>query len=238
LINAAAARGQIDVLSGFATVSVASLWAVPPLSIDLEAASIGRRPADEYDARIMNGSPAFVLFGQNMGADADLEPACPMHHAASNDQGIFQLMRGKHSNPAFGLPPTTRRTALMHVIVNSDLVADPHTPYPRYFEGVPILLDPAFPARVRLSSIPQIQLLLAAGANPRLADSLGFTPLHNAAQTDYGVELAELLLDAGANPNVFDKDGRTPLDHAVRLGLQRLPEFLITRSGRRGTEIP
>jgi ankyrin repeat protein len=59
-----------------------------------------------------------------------------------------------------------------------------------------------------------VELLLRHGADPRLADFDGVTPLHYA--TDAGcIEAVELLLQRGADPNALDDFSRTPLHYAA-----------------------
>jgi len=53
-----------------------------------------------------------------------------------------------------------------------------------------------------------IDFLLSAGANPRITDKEGKTPLHVAAEQR---RLLEKMLKAGADPRARDKSGRTPL---------------------------
>jgi ankyrin repeat protein len=55
-----------------------------------------------------------------------------------------------------------------------------------------------------------VGLLLAAGANPDLADESRSTPLHQAAERGQ-VAILGALLEAGANPNLLDRDQRSPL---------------------------
>lgn len=62
-------------------------------------------------------------------------------------------------------------------------------------------------------SIYTADLLLSMGANPDIADSQGYGPLHRAAWWG-DVELARKLLAAGADATLLTKDGRTALDIA------------------------
>lgn len=73
--------------------------------------------------------------------------------------------------------------------------------------------------------------LLANGADPRIADAEGQTPLHHAARsTDAGV--AAQLLDAGAAIDASDHHGQTPLAAACAAGNWRLARFLLERGAR------
>ena len=53
------------------------------------------------------------------------------------------------------------------------------------------------------------QLLLEAGADPNLRDSVGLTPLHKAAQLSKG-DICTLLVAGGADSCVSDFQGRSP----------------------------
>lgn len=69
---------------------------------------------------------------------------------------------------------------------------------------------------VMTNELPLVELLLAAGARPDLADSVGDVPLHFAAQHPVRLPVLKLLLDRA--PNVVNKAGgagRTPLAVAV-----------------------
>jgi ankyrin repeat protein len=65
-------------------------------------------------------------------------------------------------------------------------------------------------------------LLIAAGADVNHVDKLGYTPLHWAANVDYGeTAMLELLLKAGAKSTVRTPAGFTALDLAIKFGHNR-----------------
>lgn len=76
-----------------------------------------------------------------------------------------------------------------------------------------------------------VAMLLANGADPRLADGEGRTPLHYAARSS-DPEVAAQLLDAGAELNALDRGGRSPLFEACAAGSWRLARFLLERHAR------
>jgi ankyrin repeat protein len=61
-----------------------------------------------------------------------------------------------------------------------------------------------------------VQCLLASGANPRIANRSGLTPLHEAAKRCYS-QLIEVLISSGSDVNARDRSGKTPLHYSVRL---------------------
>ena len=76
-----------------------------------------------------------------------------------------------------------------------------------------------------------VMTLLANGADPRLADADGNTPLHHAARSsDPGV--AALLRDAGAAIDALNHAGLSPLGSACACGNWRLARFLLERGAR------
>ncbi|TWI01627.1 hypothetical protein IP90_02186 [Luteimonas cucumeris] len=73
-----------------------------------------------------------------------------------------------------------------------------------------------------------VMTLLANGADPRVADADGNTPLHHAARsTDPGV--AALLRDAAAEIDALNHEGQSPLAIACAAGNWRLARFLLER---------
>lgn len=60
-----------------------------------------------------------------------------------------------------------------------------------------------------------VELLLAAGADPKATAADGTTPIHEAAASN-NVEAARVLIGAGADPTAPNQQGLTPLDVARR----------------------
>lgn len=66
----------------------------------------------------------------------------------------------------------------------------------------------------RWGQLKSLAWLLDQGANPRLADHSGWTPLHYAARRGLNDEVIRGLLAAGADPRAATQAGETPLDLA------------------------
>ena len=80
-----------------------------------------------------------------------------------------------------------------------------------------------------------VMTLLANGADSRVTDAEGNTPLHFAARSsDPGV--AALLRDAAAELEVLNHDGLSPLGVACAAGNWRLTRFLLERGVQFGLE--
>lgn len=83
--------------------------------------------------------------------------------------------------------------------------------------------------------LESVMTLVTNGADPRVADPEGNTPLHYAALSrDAGV--AAVLLDAGADPEAVNREGLTPLGMACAAGNEVLVRFLLERGA--ATEAP
>ena len=76
-----------------------------------------------------------------------------------------------------------------------------------------------------------VMTLLANGADPRLADADGNTPLHHAARSS-DPAVAALLRDAAADIEARNLEGVTPLGSACAVGNWRLARFLLERGAR------
>jgi len=76
---------------------------------------------------------------------------------------------------------------------------------------------PALHWVVLVDDVATAKLLLGAGADPKLANRLGVTPL-GVASTNGNAEMIRVLVDAGADPNALDTAGEPPLWAAVRSG--------------------
>jgi ankyrin repeat protein len=80
---------------------------------------------------------------------------------------------------------------------------------------------------VENDDVGEVKQLLAAGANPNIADQYGRTPLYYAAVSG-NKEIVKILLDYHADPNRADNDGRTPLhDAAGRSGNKEIVQILL-----------
>lgn len=76
---------------------------------------------------------------------------------------------------------------------------------------------PALHWVVRVDDLDTAKLLLQAGADAKLADRYGVTPLYIAC-TNGNSAMIKLLLDAGADANSVDPAGETALMTAVKIG--------------------
>jgi len=72
-----------------------------------------------------------------------------------------------------------------------------------------------------LSNVTLVSQLLASGADPRITDKAGISPLHIAVKKNSG-KIIKLLLKNGFDPNLRDKDGKAPLHYACSLDSVKL----------------
>ena len=111
-----------------------------------------------------------------------------------------------------------------------ELGADPDGPGPTGPDGErPLNAAAREPASVR-----QLELLLSRGADVRLEDGTGRSPLESAVTSPHpSVEKVRLLLDAGADVNetfgLWEEEGVTPLMAAAALGSPDLVRLLLDR---------
>lgn len=87
---------------------------------------------------------------------------------------------------------------------------------------------PALHWVVLVDDVADAKLLLAAGADPKLANRLGVTPLAVAA-TNGNAEMIGVLATAGADVNALDTAGEPPLWAAVRSGKLDAVKVLVDR---------
>ena len=76
-----------------------------------------------------------------------------------------------------------------------------------------------------------VMMLLANGADSRIADNDGYTPLHHAARSS-DPAVAALLLDAGASHEALTKEGFNALGVACIANNWRLAKFLMERGSK------
>lgn len=75
-------------------------------------------------------------------------------------------------------------------------------------------------------SLNVIRLLLSHGADPRIVDSNGHTPLHSAAYHVDHTEMIQLLLDHGAEADKLTPEGETAFQIAEKQGNEQAAALL------------
>ena len=90
------------------------------------------------------------------------------------------------------------------------------------FSSLPVGSTPLHFAASYRSRLGCVTHLLAAGADPRIVNEAGQTPLHFAAAAfKSSVDVVNAMLTAGCDPLHRDNDGRTPLQYACYLRSMR-----------------
>ncbi len=102
--------------------------------------------------------------------------------------------------------------------------ANVNAPEPR-FERTPIF------AAINQGQVAAVELLLDAGADLKVADRVGMTPLHAASEMEASAEVVSnivaRLIRAGADPEARDKDQGTPLHRAATAGQAVMAALLL-----------
>jgi uncharacterized protein len=78
-----------------------------------------------------------------------------------------------------------------------------------------------------ISSVPIVNLLIAAGANVNLPQQKGIRPVHSACHNG-SMEIVRILVAAGADPTIADHSGKTPTDYALEKNYDDLVAYLET----------
>jgi ankyrin repeat protein len=93
------------------------------------------------------------------------------------------------------------------------------------------------------SDVELMKLLLAKGADPKIATQHNVTPLAVASgiawvegvtfewSREQNVETVKMLLDLGLDPNIHDEDGRTSLHGAAHKGRNEIVQMLVDHGG-------
>jgi cytohesin len=87
-------------------------------------------------------------------------------------------------------------------------------------------------AAIRSQALPAVGFLLSRGADPKIADQQGNTPLHHAAQFANMVPVIKMLIAHGASPNAANLEGNTPLHIAARSRAAPAVEELLADGAR------
>src|SRR6266567_611126 len=96
---------------------------------------------------------------------------------------------------------------------------------------------PALHWLVRVDDLETARLLIGAGADAKLADRYGVTPLYLACSNG-NAAMVRVLLDAGADPNSADPTGETALMTAAHVGGIDAVQVLLDRGAKVDTRDP
>jgi ankyrin repeat protein len=129
-------------------------------------------------------------------------------HAKGADINSKALMFGTDTDSTMSIAVERGEPAMIEALMRRGASIDGPDPD----NGLPFLSTAIFK-----NDIDTARLLIRKGADVNYKDALGFTPLHWAANVDFGdTAVLELLLKAGANPAARNGDGLTPLQLAMK----------------------
>ena len=83
----------------------------------------------------------------------------------------------------------------------------------------------ALHAAVASKNIKIVQMLLDAGADVRIEDASGMTPLHTAV-IQGSLDMVEVLLKADADPWAFSAENLSPIEYAERFKFPLIVDLL------------
>ena len=190
----------------------------------------------------------FVL-DQGMDANFDGPGYTALHWAAGTWESV--TTHDYHSDlgewrAMAGVPDRHDKMALIEALLahGADINARATAAPPRYgFSfGRNVVGATPFYLATSVGDVEVMRLLLAKGADPRLAVKDGTTPLMAAAGLAYVdeettapearfLETIKLLLETGADVNATNDDGETPLHAASYEGFNSIVEFLVAEGG-------
>ncbi len=155
----------------------------------------------------------------------------PLHFLAVEDQLdavklLFEQGASLDTQNRFGDSALAEVASLGHVALLDWMLAQGAT------LALPAQNESTLHAAVRGGSAEVVRRLLAAGADATEADSLGRTPLHEAAGDDERVGLISILVAAGADIDAVGLFDETPLDHARSSGALACADRLVGLGAR------
>ncbi len=202
------------------------------LLADAHSARQRRNPAsDPLESVAVEGSPALPLGIGRAELDATLLCAA---HSAQVSLALTALERGADPNALPGSDLRDQRSAIMIAVTLPDMrllraLIAKGADVNKMCGGSAALhaaTRDSYPGRPEA-----VTTLLANGADARVADAAGNTPLHYAARCAEPI-VAALLLDAAADVNAVNADGLTALDVACANASWSVAGFLLERGAR------
>ncbi|MEO7324136.1 MAG: ankyrin repeat domain-containing protein [Dokdonella sp.] len=202
------------------------------LLADARSARQRRKPAtDAVDLGGDEERPALPPGISRVELDATLLCAA---HSAQVGLALAALDRGADPNALPGSDLRDQRSAIMIAVTLPDthllraLIAKGADVNKMHGGSTPLnaATRDSYPGRP-----DAVTTLLANGADARVADAAGNTPLHHAARSAEPI-IAALLLDAAADVNAINTDGLTALDIACSNANWAVARFLLERGAK------